>query len=91
MKYPKTNIEDINLAKTSGHIPLLVEAKPTKLKNVPIKSPDAMESANPFPLITSLPPVGEVSILTRTTERIAIPIPVHAIQLNFFLQAIPLQ
>ena len=42
-----------------------------------------MESANPFPLITSLPPVGEVSILTRTTERIAIPIPAHAIQLNF--------
>ena len=71
------------LAKTSGHIPFSVEAKPTKLKNVPIKRPDVIESAKPFPLITNLPPVGEVSILTSTTERIAIPIPDHAIQLNF--------
>jgi hypothetical protein len=83
MKYPKTKIEETNLAKTSGHIPLIADAKPTKLRNVPIKSPDAMESAKPFPLIDNLPPVGEVSILTRTTERIAIPIPDQAIQLNF--------
>ena len=83
MKYPKTKIEDISLANTSGHIPLLDEAKPTRLKNVPIKSPDAMESAKPLPLITNLPPVGDVSILTKITERIAIPIPDHAIQLNF--------
>jgi hypothetical protein len=83
MKYPKTKIEDINLAKTRGHIPLTAEARPTKLRNVPIKSPDAMASAKPFPLITNLPPVGEVSILTKTTERIAIPIPDQAIQLNF--------
>jgi len=83
MKYPKTKIEDINLAKTSGHIPLTDDAKPTKLKNVPIKSPDAIESANPFPLIANLPPVGDVSMLTKITERIAIPIPAQAIQLNF--------